>query len=222
MAKHLIVGGHGKVALLAAPLLVAEGHEVTSLIRNPDHIAEVEAAGASALVLDVENASTEELAHAFAGQDSIVWSAGAGGGDPERTYAVDRDAAIRSMEAAERAGVKRYVMVSYQGASVNHGVPEDDPFFAYAEAKGAADEYLRQSKLTWTILGPGILTTQEPSGKIKVGGIADGFDVDVSRNTSRANVAAAIQAALAISNTIGRQIEFVDGGEPIGEAFARL
>ncbi len=116
MSRVIIIGGHGKVALLAAPLLVADGHAVTSVVRDPDQVADIEETGATAAVLDVENSSTEQIADLVRGNDVLVWSAGAGGGSPERTFAVDRDAAIRSMEAAAQAGVGRYVMVSYFGA----------------------------------------------------------------------------------------------------------
>src|SRR3954462_15152016 len=168
MSRVTIIGGHGKVALLAAPLLVADGHDVTSVVRNPEHVADVEATGATAAVLDVEHASTEEIAELVRGRDVVVWSAGAGGGNPQRTYAVDRDAAIRSMDAAAQAGVGRYVMVSYFGAGKDHGVPESNSFFAYAEAKAAADEYLRGTDLAWTILGPGALTDKPGTGRIDV------------------------------------------------------
>jgi uncharacterized protein YbjT (DUF2867 family) len=218
MANHLIIGGHGKVALLAAPLLAGDGHTVTSVVRNPDHTADVEATGARALVLDVETASQDDLARAFAGQDAIVWAAGAGGGDPQRTYAVDRDAAIRSMEAARQAGMKRYVMVSYLGARPDHGVPEDEPFHAYATAKAAADQHLRSSGLDWTILGPGALTLEEPSGRIRR---TTPEAVGDSRNTARGNVAKTIHAVLATPATIGQQIEYTDGEEPVAEALAR-
>ena len=79
---------------------------------------------------------------------------------PERTDAVDRDAAIRSMDAAVAAGVSRYVMVSFSGATADHLVPEDDPFRRYQDAKIAADEHLRGTELDWTVLGPGALTTE--------------------------------------------------------------
>ncbi|MDO5627046.1 MAG: SDR family oxidoreductase [Mobilicoccus sp.] len=211
MANVLVIGGHGKIALLLTPLLVEDGHEVTSVIRNPEHVRDVEEGGARSLVLDVESASTERLGDAIKGHDAVVWSAGAGGGNPERTYAVDRDAAIRSMDAAREAGVRRYVMVSYHGARLDHGVPESEPFFHYAEAKAAADAHLRSSGLDWTILGPGALTTEPPSGTI------DPQPSGESRDTSRANVAQVIAQTLATPATIGRQIEFVDGTVPITE-----
>ncbi|ELP45708.1 hypothetical protein D522_15325 [Mycobacterium avium subsp. paratuberculosis S5] len=145
----MIVGGHGKVALQLSAILTQRGDAVTSLFRNPDHADDVAATGAKPVVADIERLDTDALA----GHDAVVFSAGAGGGNPARTYAVDRDAAIRVVDAAARSGVKRFVMVSYFGAGPDHGVPQDDPFFPYAESKAAADAHLRVSDLDWTIRG---------------------------------------------------------------------
>jgi uncharacterized protein YbjT (DUF2867 family) len=213
MSRVLIIGGHGKIALRLAPLLVERGDEVTSVFRNPDHQEEVAATGATPLVADVELLDTEGIADLVRGQDAVVWSAGAGGGNPTRTYAVDRDAAIRSMDAAKAAGVARYVMVSYLGAGPDHGVPEDNSFFAYAEAKTAADEHLRGSGLDYTILQPGPLTLDEPTGLVEVAEPGDG-------RVARADVAGVIAAALADDSTVGRTIAFGNGSTPIAEAIA--
>ncbi|MEO7448767.1 MAG: SDR family oxidoreductase [Humibacillus sp.] len=212
MSRVTLIGGHGKVALLAAPLLVADGHEVASLVRNPDHVADVEAAGATGVVLDVEHASTDEIAEALRGSDVVVWSAGAGGGSPERTYAVDRDAAIRCMDAAATAGVARYVMVSYFGAGADHGVPKDNGFHAYAEAKTAADEHLEGCDLDWTILRPSGLTLETATGHIESG---DGV---VAGSVSRDNVAHVIRAVVRNPESTARRIlAFNDGPTPIDE-----
>lgn len=213
MTRIAIIGGHGKVALHLSALLTEEGHSVTSFIRNPDHAAEVAGTGASPSVLDVENVTTAAVTEALKGHDAVVWSAGAGGGNPSRTYAVDRDAAIRSMDAAADAGVDRYVMVSYLGAGKDHGVPEDNGFFAYAEAKAAADEYLRGTALAWTILGPGPLTDKPGSGLINVDPSPEG-----SGETSRSNVAGVAAAVLDLPETAGKTIEFCDGTLPIAAA----
>lgn len=218
MADIMIIGGHGKIALLLAPLLNARGDAVTSVIRNPDQADDIRAAGASPLVLDVETATRDQLAEALDGFDAIVWSAGAGGGNPDRTYAVDRDAAIRTMEAARQAGVGRYVMVSYLGAGPDHGVPSDEPFFAYAEAKAAADTALRETRLDWTILMPGALTLDEPSGTIDPAAIR----TSNLPGTSRANVALVAAAALAAPSSIRQNIAFTDGSVPIDVAIAAL
>jgi uncharacterized protein YbjT (DUF2867 family) len=214
MTRIAIIGGHGKVALHLSALLTEEGHSVTSFIRNPDQAADVAAPGASPSVLDVENSTTAEIAAALRNHDAVVWSAGAGGGDPQRTYAVDRDAAIRSMDAAAEAGVGRYVMVSYFGAGPDHGVPADSGFFAYAEAKAAADEYLRGTGLAWTILGPGHLTSAPGNGLIDVNPDNSWQGAD----TSRANVAIVAAAVLEVPGSAGKTIEFRDGTLPVAAA----
>ncbi|MEW1810046.1 SDR family oxidoreductase [Pseudarthrobacter phenanthrenivorans] len=213
MTRIAIIGGHGKVALLLSELLTGEGHSVTSFIRNPDHSADVAATGAVPAVLDVEHSTTADIAEALKGHDAVVWSAGAGGGNPERTYAVDRDAAIRSMHAAEQAGVDRYVMVSYFGAGKDHGVPESNSFFAYAEAKAAADEHLRNSGLAWTILGPSALTDGPGTGRIHVDP-----SPEEEADTSRVNAAIVAAAVLDLPHTAGRTIEFCDGRLPVAAA----
>ncbi|MGB3602049.1 MAG: NAD(P)H-binding protein [Gordonia sp. (in: high G+C Gram-positive bacteria)] len=213
MADIIIFGGHGKVALLLAPLLIERGDTVTSVIRNPAHADEVAATGATPLVLDVETATQQQLAAAIAGFDAVVFSAGAGGGNPARTYAVDRDAAIRSMRATLDAGVRRYLMVSYLGAGPDHGVPDDSSFFAYAEAKAAADTALRATDLDWTILMPGALTLDEPSGLID----PTAQRAPGNAGTSRANVALVAAAALHAPATIHTDIPFTDGSVPIAD-----
>jgi len=213
MTRIVIVGGHGKIALRLATLLTGAGHEVTSLVRNPDHRDDVTATGAAPVVADVEKLSTASIGDVIAGHDVVVWSAGAGGGSPERTYAVDRDAAIRSIDAAEAAGIPRYVMVSYMGAKTDHGVPEDSSFFAYAESKAAADEHLRQSGLGWTILGPSSLTDDPGTGSIEVG------DDLESGSVPRDDVAAVAAAVIASTASVNRTIQFNSGPTPISDLF---
>lgn len=218
MPKIAIIGGHGKVALHLARQLSERGDEVTSVFRNPDHRADVAATGAEALVLDVEQTDVDSLAQVLSGHDAVVWSAGAGGGNPDRTRAVDRDAAMASMDAAAKAGVQRYVMVSYRGAGRDE-VPEDSPFRPYAEAKAAADAHLRSSGLQWTIVAPGALDLEPGAGTIHV-------DRDYDRShdktsVSREDVATVVATALADESTIGDTIEFVGGDTPIAEAVSR-
>lgn len=211
MARILLIGGHGKVALLLEPLLVAAGHHVTAVIRNSAHEAEVAATGAEPLVADVEQLDLDQLTQLVSGNDVVVWSAGAGGGDTARTYAVDRDAAVRTIDAARAAGVDRFVMVSYFGAGVDHGVDPDNSFFAYAEAKAAADEHLRASGVDYTIVAPSALTLDPPTGAIEV-------DPETGTSVSRADVAAVIAAMIDEPVTRGRTIGFNAGSTPIARA----
>lgn len=212
MSRVAIIGGHGKVALHLSRILSGAGHEVSSIIRNPDQSADVEESGAKPVIADVTQLAVGELADVVRGHDAVVWSAGAGGGSPEATYAIDRDAAIRSMDAAKEAGVGRYVMISYIGARKDHGVPEDNGFFHYAEAKAAADEYLRGTDLAWTILGPGALTTDPGQGTIEVSSEPQQDSV------AREDVAQVAAAVLSNPGTVRKFIQFNSGETPIAEA----
>jgi uncharacterized protein YbjT (DUF2867 family) len=215
MSRIVIIGGHGKVALHLARILSDRGEQVTSVFRNPDHADDIAATGARPAVADIEQLDTAALAGLLAGHDAVVFAAGAGGGDPARTYAVDRDAAIRVIDAAGQAGVRRFVMVSYFGARPDHGVPQDNSFYAYAEAKSAADAHLRGTDLDWTVLGPSRLTLEPATGRIEVGTAAV-----TAGEVSREDVALVAAAALDDDSTIHRTIEFNNGDVPIAEALA--
>lgn len=213
MARIVVIGGHGKVALQLARILTERGDKVSSVFRNPDHSDDVAASLSERgrpVMADIEQLDANALADLLAGHDAVVFSAGAGGGNPARTYAVDRDAAIRVIDAAAQANVRRFVMVSYFGAGPDHGVPRDDPFFAYAEAKAAADAHLRASNLDWTVLGPGRLTLEPATGRIILG--------KGKGEVSRADVALVVAAALKDDSTIRRTIEFNNGDVPIAAA----
>lgn len=213
MARILIIGGHGKVALQAEPLLVRAGHDVRAVIRNADHADDVAAAGAHPEVADVAGLDIAQLTDLVRGSDVVIWSAGAGGGDAARTYAVDRDAAIRTIDAAVAAGVDRFIMVSYFGAGADHGVDPDNSFFAYAEAKAAADDHLRASGVDFTILAPSSLTDDAATGLIET-------DAESGTSVSRADVAAVLAAAVDEPATRGRTVSFNTGSTPIAAALA--
>ena len=225
MSTVTIVGGHGKVALRAAPLLAENGHSVRSLIRKQEQADDVREAGAEPVVEDVTQLDEDQIADVFRGSDVVVWSAGAGGSGEEETWAIDRDAAIRTMEAAKKAGVRRYVMVSFYNSHMVDGefpgVDKSEDMYAYFNAKVQADEHLRNSGLDWTIVGPSVLTLDEPTGTIDVQTGTELSDTDVPA-TSRANVAQVVAAAVDEDKTIGQQINFHDGGTPVAEALAAV
>lgn len=221
--RVVIVGGHGKIALLTAPKLTEAGYAVHSLIRNPDQHDEVAATGAQPGVLDIESADVDELTGVFTGATAVVFAAGAGGGNPARTHAVDYEAALRTMQAAEQAGVRRYVMVSYITAAVDAGrIDPGSSFFPYAKAKHDADAHLRTTGLDYTILGPASLTMDPATGKVLVvdeeGKKPDGDLPDDERVTSRENVAEVITHVLRTGAGIGHTYNFVDGPTPIEQA----
>ncbi|MGO3787283.1 MAG: NAD(P)H-binding protein [Corynebacterium variabile] len=220
MSDALIIGGHGKVALLAAPKLIDHGFAVTSLIRKPEQAEDIEALGATPLVLDLAQLTPDEWDALLVRFDVVIWSAGAGGGAPGRTYAVDRDAALAVIDSLERlrdAGkAPRYLNVSYVGAT-KHSVPEDDSFFAYADSKKTVDDRLNGTEgLDYAILGPAALTLEPSNGWAPVDAAAE--NPEWSTETSRELVADVI-AELAARDTLpeDRTVEFIDGPNPVSE-----
>lgn len=219
--RVVIIGGHGKIALLAAPKLTQAGYSVDSVIRNPEHAEDVSAVGANPVVLDVEQADVETLAEAFAGAEAVVFSAGAGGGNPARTKAVDHEAAVRTMDAAAQAGATRYVMVSYARAETDiHSLDPESSFYPYAAAKHHADNYLRGTELDYTILGPGRLTLEPASGRLRIldDASGEGGGDEAVAETSRENVAEVITHVLSARAAVRETVNFFDGETPLEEA----
>ena len=219
--KAVIIGAHGKIALLTAPRLVEAGYAVDGVIRNPDHADDIRATGANPVELSLEDAGVDDLAQAFTGADAVVFAAGAGGGNPARTDAVDHKGAVRAMDAAQQAGVDRFVLVSYARALVDvDTLNPEDSFFPYAKAKHDADEHLRSTNLDYTILGPGRLTLEPATEKIVIAdrtGAVEGLPAEAAV-TSRDNVAAVIAHVLTKNAGVKQTINFYDGDTAILES----
>ncbi|WP_309130955.1 SDR family oxidoreductase [Brevibacterium sp.] len=209
-----IVGGHGQIALKATEQLISAGHEVTSIIRRPEQVNEIEALGAQAQICDIATASAAELAAAVAGSDALVFAAGAGPGSTiEAKRSIDLGGSLKSIDACLEIGVRRFVQISFIG--VTEPVPEgtDPVFAAYWDAKREADEALISSGLDYTIVKPGRLTDEPATGTGEVGtGSPRGA------STSRANVADFIRVVLDEPRTIGMSIDVWDGDTPLRDA----
>jgi len=213
--RVVIAGGHGKIALILERLLSQRGDTVLGLIRNPAHAADVEAAGAEPVVVDLEAATPADLAAHLQDADAVVFAAGAGpGSGAARKQTVDCDAAILLADAAEAAGVRRYVLISAIGADVE--APDDigDPVFvAYLRAKGAADDAIRSRKaLDATVVRPGHLTDEQGTGRVELSDETGRGDIP------REDVAAVLVAVLDTPGTAGQTVELISGDTPVTEA----
>ena len=195
-------------------LLAARGDTAVGLIRNPDHRAEVEAAGAQAVTLDLERASAGELAAHLGEVDAVVFAAGAGpGSSVERKDTVDRGAAVLLADAAVDAGVRRYLLVSSMGAGADPPAGTDEVFAAYLRAKTAAEQdVLARSELDVTVLRPGHLTDGPGTGRVRLGASVPRGDVP------RDDVAAVLVALLDEPRSAGATLELVSGDVPVTEA----
>jgi uncharacterized protein YbjT (DUF2867 family) len=205
----VVAGGHGQIGLRLLRLLADGGHRARGLIRNPDHAADLEDAGAEPVICDME--ALDDLSECCSGADAVVFAAGAGpGSGAERKRTVDYGAAVKLMDA----GVRRYVMVS----AIAAGRPQEwsDQMRPYYEAKAGADERLADSGLDWTIVRPGGLTDEPGTGRVLVG-----TDLEYGQ-VPREDVAAVLLAVLEQPSSIGKTFELLSGDEPIGEAIASL
>src|SRR4051794_24213352 len=131
--RVVVAGAHGQIARRLGRLLSARGDTVVGIVRNPEHRADLEADGVQPAVLDLEQASVDDVAEVVRGADAVVFAAGAGpGSGADRKHTVDHAAAVLLADAAERAGVRPYLLVSSMGVDLaREGTPPDvDPDFA--------------------------------------------------------------------------------------------
>jgi uncharacterized protein YbjT (DUF2867 family) len=208
-----IAGGHGKIARRLGRLLVARGDRVRGLIRNPDHAADLRADGSEPVVCDLEAAGADVIASAIEGADAVVFAAGAGpGSGTERKWTMDRDGAIKLLEAARLAGAERYVIVSSVGA--DDPPDDDDVFSVYLRAKAEADAAVSASDRAWTIVRPGMLSDEPGTGRARV------QTEPIRDHVARDDVAAVLAEVLAQPSSAGQTLYVVAGDTPIGEAIA--
>jgi uncharacterized protein YbjT (DUF2867 family) len=206
--RVVVAGAHGQIARRLGRLLSARGDTVVGIVRNPDHRADLEDDGVQPAVLDLEQASVDEFA------------AGAGpGSGADRKQTVDHAAAVLLADAAERAGVRPYLLVSSMGVEIARtGTPQGmDPVFAvYLQAKlRAEDQILPRVALDTTIVRPGRLTDGPGTGQVTLG---HGLELaDVPRDD-----VAAVLAEMLHAGTSNDVVELVGGQTPIAEAVAAL
>jgi uncharacterized protein YbjT (DUF2867 family) len=209
----VVIGGHGKVAMRLLRLLAERGGTARGVIRNPDQASELEAIGATPIVLDIEN---REIADAVAGADAVVFAAGAGAGSgPARKRTVDHGGALKLIEAARAHGIARYLMVSAMG--VNHPERWSDEMRPYYKAKAEADAELERSGLDYTIVRPGRLTDDPGSGRVEVA-----ERLERSASVPRDDVALVLAECLGAENTIGGAFDLLEGETPAAEAVRAL
>ncbi|MEU6077839.1 NAD(P)-binding oxidoreductase [Micromonospora sp. NPDC047074] len=211
--RVVIAGGHGKIAQLTHRELAGRGDTALGLIRNPDHAAALTAAGAHPVVADLEHVGVDELAGHLDDADAVIFAAGAGpGSGAARKDTVDRAAAALLADAAERADVRRYLMISAMGVEGEPPAGTDEVFTAYLRAKKAAEDDLTGRDLDWTILRPGRLTDDPPTGRITLGRHAPQGAV------TRTDVARVLIGLLHEPRTTGLTLELVGGNTTIADA----
>lgn len=214
--RIVVAGGHGQIALQLERLLAADQHDVVGMIRSAEHVRDLEEAGAGWAMIDLEDTDVAAMTAVVQGADAVVFAAGGGAdGNAARKETVDKGAAIMLADAAQAAGVRRYVMVSSMGTETAD--PDSDEVFqVYLRAKKAADDDVRGRDLDWTVVRPGRLTDDVPTGRVRLGEDLEHGSV------TRGDVAHVLAEVLEHDNTIGRTIDLLGGDVAIAEAVAEL
>jgi uncharacterized protein YbjT (DUF2867 family) len=208
----VIAAGYGQIAMLLHPILTKHGHNVKGLIRKPEQSGDLQKAGAVPVVSDIEK--EDDISEAVGNADAVVFAAGAGpGSGADRKWTVDRDGAIKLIEAAKKNGIKRYVMISAMGLDTPRG---DEVFQVYQKAKAEADEALRRSGLDYTVIKPGRLTNESGTGKVDIARKLDRGEVP------REDVARVIKAVIEDPRTIGKEFDLLSGENSIESELLRL
>ena len=204
--RVLVIGANGNTATRVVRRLAAGPHDPVAMIRDPAQRPKFDDLGVPTVVADLEY----PIDHAVAGMEAVIFAAGSGGHTgKDKTVLVDHLGAIRSMVAAQMAGVRRYLMLS----SINNDLHSTSPIAHYHKAKAHADHHLRETELDYTIVCPGGLTDEAATERVSVSAELHGRGL-----TSRENLAAVLVRCLDLENTVGKTFSLLDGETPLEEA----
>ncbi len=215
MSMVFIIGAAGKVGRQLVSQLAGRGHQPVAMHRNPEQTAELRELGGTPAIGDLLELDAGALAVLMADCDSVIFSAGAGGkGGMEMTNAIDGRGLELAVAAAERAGIRRFLLVSaFPEAGRGKQMPER--FENYMSVKKLADVHLAESGLNWVILRPGTLV-DEAGGKVRVGAAIPYGEV------SRSDVAAVLAELMDTPQVNRIIIELTQGDTPVAAAVQQL
>nr|WP_154959591.1 SDR family oxidoreductase [Paenibacillus xylanexedens] len=211
----LVIGANGQIGKHLVEQLAQEGkHQVTAMIRKPEQADALKELGARVVMGDLEG-TVDEIAEAMKDQNAIVFTAGSGGSTgPDKTLLIDLDGAVKTMEAAEKQGISRYILVSAYGADQRSKWPEEiKPYYV---AKHFADRALFASDLNYTIIRPGGLKNEPGTGRVAVG-------TDLKPGSiAREDVARVIAASLQEEKTYRMAFDLIAGDHAVSDALGKL
>ncbi|WP_137596885.1 SDR family oxidoreductase [Paucilactobacillus kaifaensis] len=214
--KILVIGAHGNVGQKLIRILSAQGDQVLAGVRDPAQLADLHDENIIPTKFDLEQLP-DTLAQKMIGIDAIVFTAGSGGKTgADKTMLVDLDGAVKSMQAAQIAGVQRFVIVSALYTDDRQKwVGDMRPYYA---AKYYADQWLiNQTNLNYTIVRPGGLTNDAGTGLVQIDA-----EQDVAGSVAREDVAKVVAASLHNSKTAKRVFNLISGEKSIDEALNEL
>lgn len=215
MFKVFVAGAAGKIGHRLVKLLADQGHRVGALHRKPEQAEPLRAVGAHPLYGSLTGLDAPGLAKLMAGNDVVIFTAGAGCAGIELTNAIDGEGLALSVDAARLAGVRRFILVSAFPEAAR-GSATSEGFENYMQVKKRADVYLASSDLDWVIVRPGTLVDRPGTGAVKAGLAIPYGEIP------RDDVAAFLLGVVGQTGINRKIIELTEGDVPVGEAVAGL
>lgn len=213
--RVIVIGASGRTGSLVVAALIGAKHQVVGTIRSAKHIPALVKTGAEAALVDLDTSAFDDIVFAMKGADAVVFAAGSAAGE---TSELDRKGTLRTVRAAEKAGVKRYVAISAIGASTGMSTRSMSAEMQdYYRQKRAAGKHVTGSTLDWTIIEPSELTDGKATGKVTLSEAA----IDDPAAISRADVAAVTAAVLVEPKAIGHVYQLAAGKTAIKTALAK-
>lgn len=212
MEKILIVGATGLTGKRVVEILNrSQSFKPIALIRKEDQQEEFEDMEVDWVMGDLE----EDVTHLVKGVDKVIFAAGSGSKTgPEKTTAVDKEGAIKLIDASVKSKVKKFIMLS----SMHVDEPSKFKDLEHnLKAKAAADMHLQESGLNYTIIRPGVLTDELGMGKVKLAP-----KLEAPGEISRDDVAFLLVMSLADPLVRNMAFEALEGDEPIKSAMIDL
>lgn len=141
--------------------------------------AAIDASAVSLTALDVEKSSVEDMSLSLKGVDALIIAVGFVPGNPFKfnaaAHAVDNVGTINLIDAAKAAGVRKVVLISSiltdagaWGQLDSAGYKVTNAFGNVLDEKLVAERHLRGAGLDWTIVRPGGLKGDPPTGALFV------------------------------------------------------
>ncbi|MFC6040867.1 SDR family oxidoreductase [Paenisporosarcina macmurdoensis] len=213
--KVFVVGATGQIGKHLIDLLQnSEQHTVRAMVRKKEQAEELKSQGIDVAVASLEGSVTD-IAEAANGCDAIVFTAGSGGHTGlDKTMLIDLDGAAKTVEAAEQAGIKRFVIVS--ALQANHRENWNKEMVPYYVAKHYADRMVETSNLDYTIIRPGGLLNEASTGKVTASTNLE------TGSIPREDVAKTIYVALGAQQTYKKSFDLISGETKIEEALKNI
>ncbi|MGP9518041.1 NAD(P)H-binding protein [Psychrobacter sp. AOP7-C1-14] len=212
--KILVVGASGRVGGDLVEQLLADDHQVIGTTRQKEKLFDND----NYIQLDLDITASKDSIEKQLDQDieAVYFVAGSGG---KNVLEVDLHGAVKTMQAAQDKGIKRYIMLS-SVFSLETDKWDENPSIAdlkeYYISKHYADHWLvNNSSLDYTIVQPGALKERAGTGKITI-------DDTSSGENAIEDVATTLAAVLTADNTIGKVFNLHNGDIDINEAVATV